>query len=98
MQTEEPSTTREATEILMKIIDSNFTKEDLKQVNDNATQLNAKERTQLLRLLKDFEDLFDGTLGDWCTYPIDPELNPGSKPFISKYDPVPKMNRETFCK
>ena len=63
MKTEEPASTREATEILVKIINITYAKADLKQVADNATQLNAEERTQLLRLLKDFEDLFDGTLG-----------------------------------
>ena len=41
----------------------------LKQVV-NASHLNAEERTLLLSLLKDFEDLVDGTLGDWSTDPV----------------------------
>ena len=41
-----------------------YTKVDLKQVDYNAIQLNAKEITQLLRILEDLEDLFDGTQGD----------------------------------
>ena len=71
---------------------------DLKQVTDNATQLKAEERIQLLSLLKYFEDLFDGTLGDWDTDPVNLELKPNSKPFNSKYYPVPRINKETFCK
>ena len=54
MWTAEPDSTREATEILVKIIDINYVKADLKQVADNATQLNSEERTQLLRLLEYF--------------------------------------------
>ena len=48
---------------MVKILDSNYAKADLKQVAYSATQLNSEEITQLLRLLEDFEDLFDGTLG-----------------------------------
>ena len=39
MQTAEPASTREATEILVKILDSNYAKEDLKQEDGNAAQL-----------------------------------------------------------
>ena len=61
-------------------------------------QMNDDEVTQLLRLLGDFEDLFDGTLGDQDTVPINLDLNPGSEPFNIKYYPVPRTNKETFCK
>ena len=54
MQAAEPDSTREATEIFIKIIGIIYAKADLKQVANNATQLNAEERTQLLRLLKYF--------------------------------------------
>ena len=63
MQTSEPASTREATERVVKILYINYMKAELNQVADNATQLNDEERTQLLSLLEDFEDLFDGTLG-----------------------------------
>ena len=33
--------------------------------------MNAEERTQLIRLLEYSKDLFDGTLGDWDTEPVD---------------------------
>ena len=84
MQTAEPDSIIYATERLVKIIDSNYKNIDLNQVAANATQLNVEERTQVLRLLKDSEDLFDGTLGDWDTEPVNLELNTGSKPFNSK--------------
>ena len=63
MQTEEPASTWEANERMVKTLDSTYENADLKQaVNDS--QMNSKERTLLLRLLEDFGDLFDGTLGD----------------------------------
>ena len=42
--------------------------------------------------------VFNVTLGYWCTVPVNLELNPGSKPFNSKYYPVPILNKETFRK
>ena len=42
--------------------------------------------------------MFDGTLRDWDTDPIDLEIKPGYKPFNSKYYPVPIINKETVRK
>ena len=54
MQTAEPDSTREATEQMVKIIDSTYAKADFKQVVDNTSQLNAEEITLLLSLLEYF--------------------------------------------
>ena len=40
--------------------------------------------------------MFDGTSGDWATEPVDLELNPDSRPFNSRYYPVPRINKEIF--
>ena len=85
MHTVEPVSTREATEILVKILNSTYVKADHKQVSNNATEINSEERTQLLSLPKYLEDFFDCTLGEWYIEPVDPELNPDSKPFSCKY-------------
>ena len=98
MQTEETYSTIETTEIIVKIINNIYAKTDLKQVTNNATQLNAEETTQLLRLLENFEVLFDGTLGYWDIEPVNLEINPGSKPFNSKYHPLIIINKEFFSK
>ena len=79
---------------MIKTLDSNYAKEKLKQVDDNATQLNAEGINMLLSLLEDFGDLFDGTLGYWDNDPVDLEINPDSKPMNSKYYPVPRINKE----
>ena len=81
---------------MVKIIDSTYVNADLKQVANNSTQLNDEERTLLLSILDDFEDLFYGNLGDWFMEPVDLELNPGYNPFNSRYYPVPIINKEIF--
>ena len=61
MHNAEPYSTREATEILIKILDSTYANAALKQVSNNSTQMNAKEKTEPLRLLKYTEEFFYGT-------------------------------------
>ena len=52
----------------------------------------------LLHLLKDLENLFDGTLARWNTEPEDIEINPDATPSSSRYYPTPNINKETFRK
>ena len=96
MQTTEKFSTREYTDSLVELLRSNYAMEDLEQVAANATNLNDEDITQLLRLLKDFEDFFGGTLGDWDTEPTDLELNPDSKPFYCKHYTVPRIKKENY--
>ena len=101
MQTAEIASTREATERMVKIIDITYANADLKQVDYNKNQMNAEERTILLSFIEDFEDfedLFDGTLGDWATEPTDLDLKPYSKQFNGRYYPVPRINKIFFRK
>ena len=98
MQAAEPASTQQATERMVKILDSIYVKVDLKQVADNATQINAEERNLLLSLIEDFEDLLDDTLRDLVTEPVNLELKPNFKPFNSRYYPVPIINTEFFRK
>ena len=75
-RTAEPIATQEATERIVKILDSKYEKADLDKVTADAEQLGKHQQRKLLSLLKDFENLFDGTLGHWETEPIDIELKP----------------------
>ena len=54
MQAAEPDSAREATEQMVKIIDSTYAKADFKQVVDNTSQMNDEEITLLLSLLEYF--------------------------------------------
>jgi hypothetical protein len=73
-------------------------KADLEQVAADAEDLDENQQKKLLSLLKDFEDLFDGTLGKWDTDPIDIETKPNHKPSSARYYLVPKINKATFKK
>ena len=78
---------------MVKMLDRTYVKAELMHVVDNSTQINTEEITMLLSLLEEFEDLFDGNLGDWATKPINLELNTDSKPFNSRYYLVPRINK-----
>jgi hypothetical protein len=97
-RTAEPRVTQEATSRILKILDSDYKKADLEAVVARATQLSASQQQKLLKLLRKYEDLFDGTLGKWNTDPVDIELRADSKPVSSRYYPVPRINKETFKK
>ena len=60
--------------------------------------MNDEERTLLLSLLEYLVDFLNGTLSDWGTEYVKLELNPDSKPFNSRYYPLPRINKETFLK
>ena len=98
MQTAEPSSAREATERMVKTLDSTYAKACLKQVSNNATKLNDEEKIMLPSLLEDFEGFLNGNLVECDTEPVDLEINPYSRPFTSRYYPLPKINKETFLK
>ncbi len=52
-------------------------------VKDNCKHLSANQQKKLLHLLKKYESLFDGTLGDWRTKPVSFCSRPsGPKPEI----------------
>ena len=67
----EPTATKALTDRTVKILDAKYEKTDLPQVvQDNCTHLYVTQQRHLLKLLQDFEELFDGTLGDWDTEPM----------------------------
>jgi hypothetical protein len=67
----EPQSMLEATKRLIHILDTKYEKADLRViVTDNCTHLSNPEQTKLLELLQEFEELFNGTLGDWDCKPV----------------------------
>jgi hypothetical protein len=62
----EPQSTQDATKHVTWILDAKYQKSDLQSiVRDNCKHLSADQQKKLLQLLKKYESLFDGTLGDW---------------------------------
>ena len=95
----EPPVTDSATKRTIKILDAKYEKADLPAVvEENCKHLTSAERTQLLQLLQRFEQLFDGTLGDWKTSPVKLELREGVRPFHGRAYPVPVIHKDTLKK
>ena len=88
--------TQGATNRVIKILDSNYQKANLKNVVAGAKHLTLEERDKLYALLIKFQDIFDGTLGEWKTDPVDFELKEGAPPYSQRHYPVPHLYEETF--
>jgi hypothetical protein len=60
--------------------------------------LSADKQKKLLQLLKKYESLFDGTLGDWKTKPVSFQIKKGVSPYHGQAFPVPKIHKDTLIK
>ena len=66
-----PQSLHEATKWVVHILDTKYEKAVLQSVViSNCTHLSLQDQNKLLELLTEYEELFDGTLGDWNTEPI----------------------------
>jgi len=95
-QSAEPKATHDMTKRMVEIQDASYEKADLKEVCQKATNLSESEQAELYKLLVEFEELFDGTLGKWKTEPAKAELKEGAKPVYQRHYPIPNINREAF--
>ena len=75
--TKEPQSTLEAAKRLIQVLDAKNEKADLRAITENCTNLSDPDKQKLLELLQEFEELFDGTLGDWDCEPV--SLQPAIK-------------------
>ena len=76
----EPKSTEFATQRIVKILDAKYEKANLpKIVRHNCQHLSPEERTQLLEVLIEFENLFDGSLGDRDAKSVSFQLKEGSQ-------------------
>ena len=96
---QEPKSTEEATQRVIKILDAKYEKADIQAiVRDNCTHLSSKEKAMLLKVLTDFEPLFDGTLGDWKTKPVSLQVKTDVTPYHGRAYPVPKVHLKVLKK
>ena len=99
VMTHEPKSTLEATQWVVKILDAKYEKADLNAVAAyNCNHLSVSDQEMLLKLLIEFEDLFDGTLGDWNTELVSLNMTEGAKPYHGRPFPTPKAHKETLKK
>ena len=95
----EPDEVKEMAFRAEQIADAHYEKADLaKIVKENCSHLNIEERNELYKLLLSFEDLFDGTLGEWKTEPVDLELKKDANPCHSTQFSVPFIHHDTLKK
>ena len=79
------------------ILDPKYEKENLhKAMETKCKHLTMTQHNDLLKLLQKFEELTDGTIGTWRTYPVDLELKENGKPVRSQLYSVPKVHEEMF--
>ena len=95
----EPVSMREATNRAVKILDSKYEKANLEEVVQTiCTHLSSYQQSKLISLLREFEELFDGTLGDFQTAPVSLELLPDAKPYHGRPYPIPHIHLDTLKK
>ena len=96
----EPQSMLEATKRLIEILDAKYEKANLRAITkeDCLNHLSATEKDKLLKLLQEFEELFDGTLGDWDCNPVSLQLKEGAQPYHGRPFPIPKKHVETLEK
>jgi hypothetical protein len=95
----EPQSTQDAPKCVTHILDAKYKRADLQSiVRDNCKHLSANQQKKLLQLLKKYESLFDGTLGDWKTKLVSFQLRVGVSPYHGQAFPVPKVHKEIIIK
>jgi hypothetical protein len=88
----EPQITHEATQRLVHIQDAKYEKADFQSVViANCTHLSLQDQNKLLKLLIEFEELFDETLDNWNTKPVSFALKKGTKPYHGKLFQGPRV-------
>ena len=93
----EPKTVQEATARVSRILDAKYDKANLVEVvKNNCKHLSVERQSEILNLLRQYEDLFDGTLGDFYTEPVHLNLKKDAVPKHHKPFPVPKIHEVTL--
>jgi hypothetical protein len=91
--------TQDGTKRVTRILDAKYKKADLQSiVRDNRKHLSIYQQKKLLQLLKKYETLFDGTLGDWKTKLVSFQLREGVSPYHGRAFPVPKIYKDQIIK
>jgi len=90
---QDPATTD--AERIQNIVESKYCPADLDKTVSECKLLNTDEKQKLHKLLAKFSHLFDGTLGNWKTDPVELELkNKDEKPYHAKPYPVPHSQEQ----
>ena len=78
------------------ILDAKYEWTDVAKVVHQQTHLNAHQMKELLQVLQDNSQMFDGTLGLYPHRKVHIELVPNAKPVHARPYPVPQIHMNTF--
>ena len=78
------------TERIQRILDAKYKPANLVEITEQAGHLNISEKQKLLKLLRKFEPMFNGQLGQWTGPAYDIELKEGVTPYHARPFTVPK--------
>ena len=96
-ETLEPEAIKSSNKHVTQILDAKYEKTNLKcLVHEEYSHLSNEDQQKLLKLLLEYEGLFDGTLGDFKTDPISLDVKPGKKLAYTLPYLVPKVHETIF--
>ncbi len=81
-----------------EILDAKYDKTDVAEVVKGLTHLNAHQKADLLRVLQEYDKMFNGTLGVYPHKIVHIDIDPNAKPVYSRPYPVPQIHLKTFKK
>ena len=77
----EPAATNLSTRQEIQMLDVKYERADLPLIiQETRNHLKVTKTQKLPKLLQEFEEFFDGTLGEWKTSPAKLEMKPGELP------------------
>ena len=92
----EPDAVIEATARIKHILDAKYEKANIDEIAAQAEHLTPSRQEHLAQFLKQYEDLFDGTLGKWKMGACEIELQPEATPYHAKAYPIPNIHTATL--
>ena len=92
----DPSNVEEASDRMKRILDTKYEKANLNKLLSDTIYLDNHEQDKLLKLLKKYEPIFDGTLGKWIGRPYNVDLCSGAVPYHTKPYSIPKSYEMTL--
>jgi hypothetical protein len=78
------------------ILGTNYNAADLQEIIKCISTIDDIEKNNLLGLLRNYEHLFDGTLGNFETSEVKFNLKEDAKPYHANTFPVPKNHHDTL--
>jgi hypothetical protein len=94
--TREPQHGHSANNCQTRILDADYKAVDLPEIIKCISTIDDIEKYNLLGLLRNYEHLFDGTLGKFETSDAKLNLKEDAKPYHGKAFPVPKIHPDTL--